>query len=107
MALLVSLFADFIQGEIEELDRILNILDPRSSTLDLPSLRQFIVERQSVAVAARESILKNGLVAIFCLPLLLLFLHVADVGGVPAAVLPRWIRSLAACVAVLILIRNL
>jgi len=59
MALLVSLFADFIQGEIEELDRILNILDPRSSTLDLPSLRQLIVERQSVAVAARESIFEE------------------------------------------------
>ena len=33
--------------------------------------------------------------------------ELADVEGVPAAVLPRWTRSLAAYVAVSILIRNL
>lgn len=47
----------FIQGEIEKLDRILNLLDPRASAMDLPSLCQIIVERKNVA--AKKSIFEE------------------------------------------------
>lgn len=59
MAFLVCLFADFDEGEIEKLNLILTILNLRAPSLDLPPLRQLIIERQSLVVATRESIFEE------------------------------------------------
>lgn len=56
---LMALYMDSVQGEIEELDLLLDLLDSRSATLNWVEIRKVLVVRHSLAIAIHESLLEN------------------------------------------------
>lgn len=46
---------DFVLGKIEEIEHVLQLVDPRNPNMDLVKVRQALMARQSITVRRKQS----------------------------------------------------
>lgn len=57
----MNLFIEFVLGEVEEIDRVLKLVETHNLDVDLVKIHQMLLARQFVAMATRELLMEEGI----------------------------------------------